>query len=360
MLNFFKKTWKWFVGLFTVGVVLAAGVNTTLTTQIPANLQLKVTSAEVLQETTIGNVAYYQYRTSNKVDQQVNKGMVEIMANRTGNSQLFYGGKDKNDHDIYAVRTFLSDPFVQDAVGDWYYITTATTTKAAFDQQTVGFVESLIKRAYASVSDTNALNSLAIYGTSVLDNGTIYTANYAYNDGTTGINSLYHWTLPANPGGTIITKEDMFVYKYTQNLDPTGRVIDLNNMSRDWTFSNGNAYPNYLQYSSGNNWTTPGGDYSAPVIGSIVADNSINVWRDFVITGAYTWSDTPKIILHMHIAGDTGSEEYRTYNDGGGHIPYIEITYTTGAAGYSSKVNGIIPTVINGVPTSATTKINGI
>lgn len=137
---------------------------------------------------------------------------------------------------------------------------------------------------------------------------------------------LIQWTLPSGTG--TISKIELKLY----NGVGAGTVtsVDVHELTRTFTESQ----VTWNIYSTGNSWTTAGGDYNASIIDSSTS-NPNNTWIALVIQGtgatnplSLDWEDTVGFILKG--TPDSG-DNYVDYNskENGSNNPYLEITYST-------------------------------
>jgi hypothetical protein len=96
------------------------------------------------------------------------------------------------------------------------------------------------------------------------------------------------------------------------------------------------------KYDGTNDWTAAGGDYTGTVIDSVSTASAGN-WNILTLMGAgatnpltINWSDVVYLLVKVSNESNTGLEDGGEFDskDSGtpGNRPYLEITYTTGAA----------------------------
>jgi hypothetical protein len=192
-----------------------------------------------------------------------------------------------------------------------------------------------------NTSSTNNKDTDIRSGAPTNNRGTAVEFATGYHSSQGAMRGLLAFSLPADPGGTTITKISCFLYQIAAAV-PTGQ-IDMHRMTRD--FVEGQATWNI--YSTGNSWTTAGGDYDATILDSNT-DLSDNTRYEFVIRGtgatnsydSLTWGDTIGLLFKKNtesgasVYADFASKEATT----AGNRPYLEITYTEGATGDSKML----------------------
>lgn len=112
---------------------------------------------------------------------------------------------------------------------------------------------------------------------------------YLYDDGNWEARNLLQFDLSLIPGGSTITSSELYLYTLFGYSDSHSASLVAHRLMKDWVEGDGAMWcmgnPDTLggatwqNASSGNPWTTPGGDYDA------VAEDSENVGA------SYTWYD---------------------------------------------------------------------
>jgi hypothetical protein len=145
------------------------------------------------------------------------------------------------------------------------------------------------------------------------------------------LRAFVKFTLSSTPVGGPYTISDV-VLKLKETQGRSGIVINVHALSRtNWT----EAGVTWNKYDGTNNWTTPGGDYSATIIDQIT--NTASNFNSFALMGSgadnpltLTWGDVVHLCLKGNVetnpATNTNfySKEYATSGD----RPVLEITYS--------------------------------
>jgi len=151
---------------------------------------------------------------------------------------------------------------------------------------------------------------------------------------------MQRWTLPSLSG--TITKIESFLY-YSSDSGLTGKTCQVHELTRDFT----EAGMTWNKYDGTNNWTTPGGDYSATIIDTVAFPAAGN-WMSLVLQGAgsdnplnLNWGDSVRLFYRTAAAdsgyGGSRSKEWTTP----GERPYILITYTPAGPAKLKTWNGL-------------------
>jgi hypothetical protein len=141
---------------------------------------------------------------------------------------------------------------------------------------------------------------------------------------------LLDFTLSSGSG----TISDVKLFLYNNYVWSAG-TIEVHSVSINWN----EGQVTWNVYSSGNNWTTAGGDFNATTICS--ASTSLNNYLSFVLMGTgstnpltLNWGDNVNVLLKIGTESTgvtTGGTFYSKNN--ASNKPYIEITYTASASG---------------------------
>jgi len=136
------------------------------------------------------------------------------------------------------------------------------------------------------------------------------------------------WTLPSGSG----TISDVVMWLYNTVGTQTLAQVNMHQLTRTFVESQ----VTWNVYSTGNNWTTAGGDYGATIVDSNTGNTNFT-WYSFGVMGSaatnpitLTWSDTVGFLLKA------ATESGNNYNDWASKEatntslrPYLEITYST-------------------------------
>lgn len=188
-----------------------------------------------------------------------------------------------------------------------------------------------------STTTTTSSNATAIRGQSPdtnYDGGTMYVQNYSGSI----IRTLAGFTLPSNPGGATITKIDLYLRTVNGNTSEPTDVHEITTAGFD------DAQATWNSYSTGNSWTTAGGDYSATIIDTITPSITANTWNVWTIQGtgatnplSLDWGDSIDLLLKFNDEG-VNNHYVGFYGDHtAGSEPYLEITYTVGGGSAFSQ-----------------------
>lgn len=180
-----------------------------------------------------------------------------------------------------------------------------------------------------STIDKNARIANAAPTTALSDGAGLYIMNRSSNTQ----RSLISFTTPASSG--TITKVELFLYcNNAGGGNNTGYDHNLHQVTQ----------PNWVQsevtwnaYSTGNSWSTAGGDFSATIVDHIAEPTTANQYYSWTIfgTGAdnevtIDWNTQYHFILKSaNESGGWGDQYARVYNgtSAASNKPYIKITY---------------------------------
>lgn len=171
------------------------------------------------------------------------------------------------------------------------------------------------------------------------------------SNSTEGSKALIQFTLPSDPGGTI-TDIDFVVTKqnYTNQSNDPGNAEIHEGTRSNWVESE----VTWNVYSTGNNWTTAGGDYSATIIDAIANGTIQGISNDnpvaFTIQGSgatnplsLNWTDTVDLFMvWQNYNGVTNADNFFFYSKEettSSFRPYLEITYTASVSRRIIKTN---------------------
>ena len=153
-------------------------------------------------------------------------------------------------------------------------------------------------------------------------------------------NTIMHWSLSAGIEEISVVK--VFIYNYNVQFGP--KTVEVHLLTRtDWVEDEAT----WNIYKTGSNWTTPGGDFNATVIDSIVLDVAREEsYRNWVLMGTggsgtpltLDWED--EVHLWFHDNTDTGDEALAfNSKEAAANKPYLEITYEAVAVDTGSMFN---------------------
>lgn len=144
------------------------------------------------------------------------------------------------------------------------------------------------------------------------------------------LRSILHFTLPSGSG--TISKISLFIKQNTALASPQN-VYAHQLTQTAWV----EAEATWNIYSTGNNWTSAGGDYSGTEIDNAAAPGVGN-FAELVLVGAgatnpltLTWGDNVHLLLKTVENGnstDKGAIYYSKETASSGDRPYVEITYS--------------------------------
>ncbi|MBK9580224.1 MAG: DNRLRE domain-containing protein [Fibrobacteres bacterium] len=158
-------------------------------------------------------------------------------------------------------------------------------------------------------------------------------AMWASCDAGAQFHALIDFTLPSGSG--TISAITLNLYKAANGGTNTGVNVEVHEMTRDWTESQAT----WNVYSTGNNWTSAGGDYSSTVVDSLAHTATNSIWRAWDLIGAgatnpisgLTWGSNVKLLLLISPESTTPQQAENYYTkERASNKPYIEITYTAG------------------------------
>jgi len=186
-------------------------------------------------------------------------------------------------------------------------------------------------------TDTSSTNNKDVYISEANPNGNYYDAGAIFLKGDYGeaVRTLIHFTLPSGSG----TISDVKLYLYIQSKGNYADQLvgEIHELSRtNWV----ETEVTWNEYSSGNSWTSAGGDYVATIIDSNSDLNVEDVWRSWVLMGTgasnpltLDWEDDVHLLLKDDGEDDSsGSFVSIDDEDYGSNKPYLEITYEPTAA----------------------------
>lgn len=159
-------------------------------------------------------------------------------------------------------------------------------------------------------------------------------AMWASCDGGAQFHALIDFTLSSGSG--TISAVTLNLYKAANGGTNTGVNVEVHECTRTWVENQAT----WNIYSTGNSWTTAGGDYSATIVSSLAHTATNNIWRQWNLgTGAtnpisgLTWGSSVNLLL-LIAPESTTPQQAENYNtkEAASNKPYIEITYTLGGA----------------------------
>ena len=144
---------------------------------------------------------------------------------------------------------------------------------------------------------------------------------------------MFKITMPSDPGNATITDITLNVYHGSVIDDRTVQSVDAHEITTAYVDSE----VTWNEYSSGNNWTTGGGDYNATIIDSIDYPSSSPAWMQLALQGSEAdnplsldWDDVVYILLKCkdETSGDRSQMYGHSKENTSNNKPYIEVTYT--------------------------------
>jgi hypothetical protein len=138
-------------------------------------------------------------------------------------------------------------------------------------------------------------------------------------------NGLIDFTMSSGSG--TISKVSLFMYVGSNYSGGSGSV-DAHQLTRTNWLQTGVTFN---KYDNVNSWTTPGGDYSGTIIKSVSTTTGTTGWMSWDLLGgtstnplSLTWGSDINLIM---LANSAAQFDWDTVTN----LPYIEITYTSGA-----------------------------
>lgn len=173
---------------------------------------------------------------------------------------------------------------------------------------------------------------------------------YNRNDNSDIRRSIINFTLPSGSGS--ISDVNLYLYGFSGSLLGGPWDVNVHNLTQtSWTEA-GNSWNNY---SAGNAWTTPGGDFSATIIDTLVGVGNRAAWANFGIMGGaalnpLTLDWTDELNLLLKVGSETGrvgnllEENYysKEYAVNTALRPYLEITYSAGGAAQVARRGAVM------------------
>lgn len=140
------------------------------------------------------------------------------------------------------------------------------------------------------------------------------------------INAIIHFTLSSGSGTISDVKLKLYESTQTQSSD-TADVHELTQTG--WVEDEAT----WNEYSSGNSWTSAGGDYNATIIDSTTIGDG-NGWKTWVLMGTgatnpltLDWSDNIHLLLKTRNRLSPNCGAYVNSKEAASNKPYLEITY---------------------------------
>ncbi len=300
--------------------------------EIKPDLKLKADKSLIIENYDIKNGVRYAYKTDKEVGAIKYKDLDEVMELRTKDYQV-YKVKDNK----YIMRTPASEDFIKEN-GKWLKYEWATTTKQAFQAQTLSFWKKFIHPllALTNTASTNVKDTELRYESSDTNYGIAVKGFVGYqNVPVTGIyHSIFHFTLPEQPEFGVISEISFFDVATTTTDTINAELHELTPVSLIWVESE--ATWNATSTGTGHTWLTAGGDYSTTVVSSTtISTKGLKEWH-LRGTEAYNsidtldWNGTVQFLLKEKT--ETGGTHYCEVvfkeNTTVADRPYLEITYT--------------------------------
>jgi len=157
------------------------------------------------------------------------------------------------------------------------------------------------------------------------------TTNYSTLDymtcRTSGFTCALSFTMPASLG----TITDISLTLCPKPANNTFSQAEVHKMTRNNLVE---SEATWNVYSSGNNWTSPGGDYSGSVLDTLVFPDT-NTCDTANVTGSYTWGDEATFLV-IGRSGQSDDNDIATKEiSDSAKRPLLTITYTAGGGGDS-------------------------
>lgn len=179
-----------------------------------------------------------------------------------------------------------------------------------------------------TATSSNATSARSQNPNSNYDGATMYVQNYPGSI----IRVFAGFTLPSDPGGTI-TKIELYLRTVNGNTAEATDVHEITTSGFD------DAQATWNSYSTGNSWTTPGGDYSGTIIDTITPSTVANTWNVWTIQGtgatnplSLDWGDSIDLLLKFNDESANGHYVGFYGDHTAGSEPYLLITYTEGSS----------------------------
>lgn len=138
--------------------------------------------------------------------------------------------------------------------------------------------------------------------------------------------SLIRFTTPAELG----TINSVSLFLYSTFCDAEELIMANYVTTEPWV----DDEVTWNDYSIGNPWTTPGGDFGS--IGGINVDSTCTVgtWQEIVVSDPITWGTTYSYLLkRVNESGGSGTRSrFESAFNTDGHLPYFAIDYTAGSS----------------------------
>ncbi len=156
--------------------------------------------------------------------------------------------------------------------------------------------------------------------------------NAVVSTGSDPANSFFRFTMPANPGGGVISQVTLDAACNANGFGINGVGYDIHKVTQTgWVEST----MTWNKYDGTNNWATPGGDYSGTIINTIPSNpcGGLAVYfHSDIMGGAATnpltlnWGDQVDLVItgHTNAAGSLGMDGRPSPTN----PPTLTITYT--------------------------------
>ena len=306
---------------FPNGKVLPKGRTKHLIKKIPAWARMEVnkdSSEAYLYDKADTLLATYKYPTVTLNG--------EYPYTITNNGEFVRYGVKPTDHRPFEGEEIERNPKCEDA-------------KFAVDGDNFGFIVSKKASRFELQAWDDTDTSSTVVKDNTMFNNQSANSNYGSDvlfAGVAGDNRkvrpIMHFTLPSDPGGTIT---DVDVEIRVCLLYLSGKTVNVHELTQTAWDESTSCWNNY---STGNAWTSPGGDFDSTIISTVniasVASHTLPVMGDSA-TNPLTldWGDD----LHLLLQATNETSKGMSYIDskeattGGTKIsPYLTITYTAG------------------------------
>ncbi len=137
------------------------------------------------------------------------------------------------------------------------------------------------------------------------------------------------------------------VYLYLDHGYGEGNVVAAHSFTKDWTEgTGGDGVCNWTEATSSVAWTTPGGDYNAPVVGTISTESKGYKAMTLPTYLVQSWVDNPANnfgLMLLSTGGDPNKHlKFGSFEGSSDERPYLEIEIGCGEAIPDSDGDGIV------------------
>lgn len=133
--------------------------------------------------------------------------------------------------------------------------------------------------------------------------------------------SLVQFTTPADLG----TINSVSLYLYSTFCDAEPLIFAPYLTTETWVANQAT----WNVYSTGNNWSTPGGDFGS--VGGINADDTctVDTWQEVQFSDSINWGTTYQYLLKRVTESGATRARFESSFNAGGHDPYLSIDYSS-------------------------------